>query len=190
MGELRAFLIEHRRVAAVIVAFALLMKALLPAGYMVGSTQGQKILTLLSVPMLRAIISLVRFPCRRPARRMAIRHRTMSARSPGMPSRRWAGRTYPDRAGDPVRARAGFAPRRCRALRVRAVLPLPPCGPPAAPDSLIILSDRPGGADDAPRHAGVLLMYEILDRPRGRSGVCDNGAIVVRMRENRSAPLQ
>jgi hypothetical protein len=40
MGELRAFLIEHRRVAAVIVAFALLMKALLPAGYMVGRHAG------------------------------------------------------------------------------------------------------------------------------------------------------
>lgn len=30
-------------------------------------------------------------------------------------------------------------------------------------------------------------MYEILDRPHGRSGACDKGAIVVRMRENRSA---
>lgn len=30
-------------------------------------------------------------------------------------------------------------------------------------------------------------MYEILDRPRGRSDARDKGAIIVRMRENRSA---
>lgn len=37
MGSLRAFFRDHRQLAAMLVALALAMKALLPAGYMIGS---------------------------------------------------------------------------------------------------------------------------------------------------------
>lgn len=132
MGELRAFLIEHRRLAAIVVAFALLMKALLPAGYMVGQAQGQKVLTILvcadaSGDHLSRQVSL-------PA----------SGKKDGNPPSHdvcpFAGHAFPALGGaDPIQIALaivfalalGFAPVPLpRLARARHVLP-PPCGPPA-----------------------------------------------------------
>lgn len=44
MGPIRTFLTQHRQIAALILALALAMKALVPAGYMVGS--GDRTLTI------------------------------------------------------------------------------------------------------------------------------------------------
>lgn len=44
MGTLRLFLRDHRRFAALLVALALAMKALVPAGYMVGG--GARVITI------------------------------------------------------------------------------------------------------------------------------------------------
>ena len=132
MGELRAFLIGHRRLAVIVVAFALLMKALLPAGYMVGPAQGQKVLTVLvcadaSGDHLSRQVSL-------PA----------SGKKDGNPPSHdvcpFAGHAFAALGGaDPIQIALamlfvlalGFAPVPLpRLVRARHVLP-PPCGPPA-----------------------------------------------------------
>lgn len=132
MGELRAFLIEHRRLAAIVVAFALLMKALLPAGYMVGQVPGRTVLTVLvcadaSGDHLYRQVSL-------PA----------SGQRDGNPSSHdvcpFAGHGFAALGGaDPIQIALailfvlalGFAPVPLpRLARARHVLP-PPCGPPA-----------------------------------------------------------
>ena len=132
MGELHAFLIGHRRLAAIVVAFALLMKALLPAGYMVGQAQGQKALTILvcadaSGDHLSRQVSL-------PA----------SGKKDGNPPSHdacpFAGHAFAALGGaDPIQIALamlfvlalGFAPVPLpRLARARHVLPSP-CGPPA-----------------------------------------------------------
>lgn len=45
MGTIRAFLLQHRAMAFAVVALALAMKALVPAGYMIGTQS--KVLTIL-----------------------------------------------------------------------------------------------------------------------------------------------
>lgn len=47
MSTLRLFLRDHRRFAALLVAMALAMKALMPAGMMIGAAPGTKVLTVI-----------------------------------------------------------------------------------------------------------------------------------------------
>ncbi|KAJ8137615.1 hypothetical protein OY671_009172, partial [Metschnikowia pulcherrima] len=131
MGESRAFLIGHRRSAAIVVAFASSMKASLPAGYMVGPAQGQKISTLLVCAdasgdhLARQVSS--------PASGQK------DGNSPSHDVCPFAGHAFAASGGaDPIQIASaisfvlasGFAPAPLpRLARARHVLP-PPCGPP------------------------------------------------------------
>lgn len=45
MGTIRAFFHDHRRLTALLVALTLCLKVLVPQGYMIGTSRGQKLLT-------------------------------------------------------------------------------------------------------------------------------------------------
>ncbi|WP_292964093.1 hypothetical protein [Novosphingobium sp. UBA1939] len=125
-------MIEHRRLAAIVVAFALVMKALLPAGYMVGQRPGQKVLTVLvcadaSGDHLDRQVSL---PI----------SGQKDGNSPSHDVCPFAGHAFAALGGaDPIQIALailfvlalGFAPAPLpRLAHARHVLP-PPCGPPA-----------------------------------------------------------